>query len=310
MIHTLTINPALDKLLFLSEFKRNITNRLDSSDISIGGKGTHVSINLASLGLNNTAYGITYGKIGNQIIKLLSNYNINVKFIHKENYNSRINYLLIEDTGDCSILASPGVLVEKEELEKIYRLLSENIKDGDSLILSGDTSNCSDIKVYHNLLERLSDRNIKIFLDASGSTLLECLSEKPFLIKPNEDELSQICGRELYTEQEIISAIEDLHTYEIAIIAVSMGENGSIIKSPEGIFRVFPPEISVSNTIGCGDCFLSGLIYGIEKHYSIEKTLKCATAISAATAESKYSVGFNTTRAKELFSNVTVKKIK
>ena len=310
MIHTVTLNPALDKLLFLSEFKRNITNRLNSSDNSIGGKGTHVSINLASLGIENTAYGITHGKTGEQIIELLSSYNINVKFIHRKDSDSRTNYLLIEDTGDCCILASPGAQVRKEELDELLILLSQNVKEGDSLILSGDTSNCYDPRVYNHMLEKLSDRDIKVYLDASGSTLLECLSAKPFLIKPNEDELSQICGHDLDTEQDIISAIEGLSPYGIEIIAVSLGGDGSVVKSPEGIFRVIPPEVSVSNTIGCGDCFLSGLVFGIEMHYPIEKTLKYATAISAATAESKYSVGFSPDRANELFSNVTVNKVK
>lgn len=72
------------------------------------------------------------------------------------------------------------------------------------------------------------------------------------------------------------------------------------------IYRVFPPKIQVKNTIGCGDCFLSGLIYGVYKGLSDEETLKIATAISAATAESELSIGFDMERAKVLKELVSI----
>lgn len=310
MIHTVTLNPAIDKLLFLPDFKKNVTNRLCLDNDSIGGKGTHVSINLKALGIDNTAFGIAFGETGAKIIKMLEQNNVDVKFLYKEEQNSRTNYLVIEDNGNCSTLASRGVLLEKDIIDEFISLLLENLKENDSLILSGDTSNCFDSCVYNYILNALRERKIKVFLDASGPSLKECLKESPFLIKPNLDELSQLCGHNLESMPEIISAIESLSQYNIEIIAVSMGGDGSLVKTPEGIYQITPPDIVVRNTIGCGDCYLSGLIYGIEMKYPIEKTLKLATAISAATAESEYSVGFNLQRAGELEQKVEITKIR
>ncbi|MBQ8663752.1 MAG: 1-phosphofructokinase family hexose kinase [Eubacterium sp.] len=311
MIHTVTLNPAIDKLLFLDEFKKNITNRLSSVDDSIGGKGTHVSINLSSLGEKNNAYGIAHGKTGKQIISMLEAHaNIDVKFIYKDSPESRTNFLLVEDTGDCCVLASRGVTVTKENMDEFLEVLKANLNKGDALVLSGDTSNCYDSRVYNLMLKELSDLNLKIYLDASGATLIDCLSASPYLIKPNQDELSQICGHDIETEEEIIAAIESLSSYNIDIIAVSLGGDGSIIKTPEGIYRVKSPAVTVKNTIGCGDCFLSGLIYGLEHDKPIEETLILATAISSATAESVYSIGFDMDRAKELMPLVGISKIK
>lgn len=55
MIHTLTLNPAIDRILYLSRFDKNVTNRIQKTVDTIGGKGTHVSINLKILGKENTA---------------------------------------------------------------------------------------------------------------------------------------------------------------------------------------------------------------------------------------------------------------
>lgn len=309
MIHTLTLNPAIDKLLFLDKFKKNITNRLRSNDDSLGGKGTHVSVNLKSLGIDNTAFGISYGQTGRKIIHMLSETGINVQFIHREELESRINYILIEDNGDCSTFASGGVYLDKESIDELINLMVPKMKKNDSLILSGDTSNCFDPCVYNYIINKLKQLDLKIYFDASGPTLKECLNESPYLIKPNLDELSQLCSRELRTDQDVIDAITSLDRHHINIIAVSLGENGSIVKYANSLYRAVPPKVSVLNTIGCGDCYLSGIVYGMEKQYDMAQTLRFATAISAATAESEFSVGFSLQRAQELIPMVTIKKL-
>lgn len=311
MIHTVTLNPAIDKLLYLNDFKKNVTNRLESVSDTIGGKGTHVSINLKLLGLDNNAYGIAHGRTGRKILELLMEYGIHLKFLHKEeNADSRTNFLLIENNGDCSILASKGTELTSEDIEDVITLLMKNVQEGDFIILSGDAANCPDADVYNTMIRRLNEKHPKFFLDTSGATLKKCITESPYLIKPNLDELSTLVDFPLENDADIVSAIETLGVYSIEIIAVSLGGDGSIVKTPEGIFKITPPEVAVRNTIGCGDCFLSGLIYGLHQNYSVEDTLRIATAVSAATAESNTSVGFDLNRAKELMPQVNIQQLK
>ncbi len=311
MIHTITLNPAIDKLLFLKEFRKHITNRLQYSEDSLGGKGTHVSINLAALGLENNALGISHGNTGEEILKLLEASGVHVKYLHKnnENKNSRTNYLIIEENGDCSTISSKGVYLDEQDIEELITLLLETVKDGDFVVFSGDATNCYDPYVYNTIIKRLGGLDIKFFLDSSGVTLTNCMKESPYLIKPNLDELSALVGKELTSEEDILSAIDSLAEYNIEIIAVSLGGDGSIVKTPAGTYRVKPPKVLLKNPAGCGDCFLSGIIYGITRNYPFEETLRYATAISAATAESPSSVGFDLERANELLPMVYIKKI-
>lgn len=189
--------------------------------------------------------------------------------------------------------------------------MKNEIQTNDYLVLSGDASNYSDSTVYNEILTELKDKKLKIFLDTSGDSLKQCITESPFLIKPNLDELSTLCNRALTcNEDDIMSAIDSLAPHNIEIIAVSLGSAGSIIKTSDGIFKATPPNIRVINTIGCGDSFLSGLIYGIHNKLATVDMVQLATAVSAATAESSLSVGFKRKRALELISSVKVDKIR
>ena len=74
----------MDKILFLEEFHRSRTNRLTQTLETIGGKGTHVSINLKLLDVQRSALGIALGENGKKIIELLEGWGVKVQFLHYE----------------------------------------------------------------------------------------------------------------------------------------------------------------------------------------------------------------------------------
>ena len=45
--------------------------------------------------------------------------------------------------------------------------------------------------IYSDIMERLKGRDIRIVMDATGELLLNVLEFKPFLIKPNDQELGE-----------------------------------------------------------------------------------------------------------------------
>ena len=310
MINTLTLNPAIDKVIYLDTLEKNHTNRMEGTAEVIGGKGTHVSINLKLLGITSRAFGICHGDAGRRIIGYLEDYGLEAAFLHKNGAESRTNYLLVERNNDCTIVAEKGVSLGESDLAELVASLRTAAAPGDWLVLSGDAGNCADPFVYNGIMEELRDKKLLIFVDTSGPALARCVQGAPFLIKPNLRELSTLCGREVSCrDDDILRALESLRATGVEIIAVSLGSAGSILSSPQGLFKAVPPRVNVRNTIGCGDCYLAGLVYGISQGKPIEETLRVATAASAATAESSLSVGFDTARAKELVAACEVRRL-
>ena len=114
MIFTVTLNPAVDKILFLDEFQRSRTNRLTQTLETIGGKGTHVSINLKLQAVQSTALGIALGENGKKIVKLMEDWGVQVQFLHYDlaGKESRTNYEIVENTGHiCTMLTERGPIL-------------------------------------------------------------------------------------------------------------------------------------------------------------------------------------------------------
>ena len=312
MINTVTLNPALDHILYLNRFERNITNRIARKTTTMGGKGTHVSMNLAVMNEPNRAYGFGFGKNGRRIIDMLAESNVTPRFVYDAGHGeSRDNYLIVEnDTRDATLVADKGPAPTQEHVEALYRMIEEDLTEGESLNLSGDASNFTDPFAYNRIMERLAPKKCRVFLDASGETLLRAVALNPFLIKPNHSEMSLLAGRPLNTIQDVIGAIAGLdRKQDIHAVMVSLGGDGALARIGDALYRIQPPEVSVYNTVGCGDCMMAGLLYGFEHNMDVESILRHATACSAATAESPLSVGFDAARAKELLPLVKINRI-
>ena len=308
----MTLNPAIDKILFLDQFQRSSTNRLTRTLETIGGKGTHVSINLKLLGVQSTALGIVLGESGRKIVKMLADWGQDIHFLQYDlpGMESRTNYQIVENSGHiCTMLAERGPILPKNITDDLLYQIRGLIKSGDKLVLTGDASNIHDTAIYSKLILVANELKAKVFLDASGYYLKEGLDSSPFLIKPNCEELSFIAGRDLKTEADIIAAMQDLDKFNITLIAMTWGENGAIIKAGNDFYKLNPIHVKAVNEGGCGDAFLSAMIAGIEKKLGITETLKLAAAVAAAAAESEDTVGFNPTRAEELRAQAVLRKI-
>jgi len=312
LIYTLTLNPAIDKVLFLDELQPVKTNRLSRSIETIGGKGTHVSIALLLLGVPSVALGISLGETGKKIQRMLSNWGVDTQFLHYDldQMEARTNYEIVElNTRVCTMLTEQGPMLPAMITDMLIAQITNLLNPGDVLVLTGDASNVEDKIIYSKLGEVAKKKDALIYLDASGAYLKEALPSSPFLIKPNLEELSFLANRDLQTEVEIINAMKELEQYGIQIIAMTWSGNGAIVKNGPDFYRVKPIVVDVINEGGCGDAFLAALIAGIAQKENFVETLKTASAVSSATAESEITAGFDPLRAESLRTQAVVTKI-
>ena len=234
----MTLNPAIDKILFIDEHIPGRTARLNRTLESIGGKGTHVSINLKALGVQSIALGITLGENGQTIARMMTQLGVETRFLHYDHcgMESRINYVLVEEAMHrCTMLADRGPVLRVAMTDALIRQLRSLIQPGDILVMTGDARNVEDTSIYTCLAREAGALGAKVALDASGPYLAEGMKSKPFLIKPNFEELCFLAGRELTGEADIVSALEELLKTGVSMIAMTWGSNGAFFASGERI---------------------------------------------------------------------------
>jgi 1-phosphofructokinase family hexose kinase len=311
MILTVTLNPAMDRLLFVNGFTFNVTNRITRRENCVGGKGTHVSVNLACLGEPSIATGIAMGGTGRQIIESLEGSGVTCDFILSEQGDSRTNYLLIDEKSS-TLICEKGPEMSAEILDAFYERYDALTDRMDWVVISGDASNFTDsagTSLQDKLLASAHEKGCRIALDSAGASLKSGIKHSPFLIKPNAEELSELTGMPTETDGQIVAAIKSLSGYDVEIIAVSMGSKGSIVKFGKELYRAGVADVKAVNTVGCGDAYLSGLVCAIKNGYAPERALKFAAACGAAEALNPLSVGLDQSKAEALCENIKVERL-
>ncbi len=282
MIYTLTFNPAIDYTALISSLDFGGTNRSYGEEINFGGKGINVSLILKELGIKSTALGFIAGFTGEALEKYLQNKGIGTDFVKLNEGFTRINVKLKGE--DITEINGKGPEISKSGLNELYIKL-DKLSFGDTLVLSGSIPAGLGKTVYEDIMKRTRDKNIRFVVDAEGDLLLNTLKYRPFLIKPNIDELSQIFKMKLNEDTEIIACAEKLQKKGALNVLVTMGEKGALLLDEDGkVTRKTAHKIQAVNTVGAGDSMVAGFLAGIEKGY--EYALMLGGASAAATAES------------------------
>ena len=201
MIYTVTFNPAIDYVVFMDQLKTGEINRTIKEDVFFGGKGINVSAVLNELDIQSRALGFVAGFTGDALEKNLRNKGIDTDFVRLSEGLSRINVKIKAKTE--TDINGQGPEIGEDAIRELFEKL-DLLKNGDTLVLAGSIPNTLPEDIYERILERLYLKGVRFVVDATGKLLENVLKYRPFLIKPNNFELSEIFGRELKTEEDIV----------------------------------------------------------------------------------------------------------
>jgi tagatose 6-phosphate kinase len=277
MILTVTMNPSVDISYPLHEFKLDMVNRVDSVRKTAGGKGLNVARVVAQIEEKVLATGVLGGTIGEYIVQELNRSQIPNDFL-KIDKESRNCIAILHEGMQTEILESGPALTNEEGtdfLEKFEDLLTKV-----SLVtISGSLPKGLRVDFYQKMLTISQKKGIPVVLDSSGEPLKAALlhKEKPFAIKPNLTELSQLLGKEVDSRISSLKQALDHEWFKgIEWIVVSMGRDGAFVRHGTDDYRVTLPTIDVVNPVGSGDAVVAGLAVALKRNRPVETVLKTA----------------------------------
>ena len=282
MIYTITLNPAMDRTLWVEKIRPDDSNRITREQRYAVGKGIDVSRVLTTLGLVNKALGLVGGFAGEELEGRLLNEGIACDFVRIPG-ETRTNIVINEaSTGNQTVFNARGPEIRPYELMQMIHKV-EKVEDPETVVISGSLPPGVNPEIYRKIIEIFKERGARVLLDTDGDALSMGIHGLPDVIKPNIHELCRLVGRELLKKDEIISAATSLLKQGIGIVLVSMGAEGILLISEKEQYMASPPEVKVENTIGAGDSAVAGFVYGLSGGKTLKDALTYAVAAGTAT---------------------------
>lgn len=280
MIYTITFNPALDYISQVENFEIGKINRTKTEKILPGGKGLNVSTVLKNLGLGNTALGFIAGFTGEELKRKIEEHGIETDFVKVKNGITRINVKI--SSNEETALNGNGPEISEDELQQLLEKI-DKIKKGDIVILAGNVPKCIKNNIYEIICFKLEKNGVTFIVDSTRELLINVLKYKPFLIKPNKDELQETFNVKINTNEEIIEYAKKLQEMGAQNVLISLGGEGAILITKEGKeYYKQAPKGQVVNTVGAGDSMVAGFIAGYLESGDYEQALKMGIATGSA----------------------------
>lgn len=306
MIYTITLNPSIDRLLFLEgTLTKGKNNRLQKIAYDIGGKGHHGSYAMNQLDVKNLALGFSGTTNENKLTKVLADKGVQHDFVEVYGKATRESYVLLEsDASGSTLITEKGFKVTNYDIELLSQKIESKVMPNDMVLLAGSLPQGFDLTNLEDILNQLKEIGCFIACDFSGEALKKAVSMSVNFIKPNRYEVQSL----IPSDGSFLDHIREL-SKQVDYVIVSMGKEGSICSYGDTLLQVSAPTVSVVNDTGAGDCFVGTFLANLSLKKPLEECLSFASACAASQVQYSDSSTFKIKQATILQKKVTVKKL-
>ena len=308
MIYTLTLNPAVDRELTVPAMEFDSVLRASESRVDFGGKGFNVSRLLKGMEEPSTAVGFLGGNAGELLQNGLQSLGIGTDFVWVAG-ETRTNVSIVTQTHDHYIKVNEkGPLVDADKQKELLEKIDSLAKQGDWWVLAGSMPPRVADDFYARIVNVLNRHEANAILDTTGEALRLGCAEKPYLIKPNAEEVHALTGLSVDSTAEIAAAAAELRKMGAQNVVISMGKAGALMQSAEETWLAHSPKIQEKNPIGAGDSMVGGLVWALTQGIALKESLGWGVASGAATASLSGTEVGSHPLIEELFKQVRFEK--
>lgn len=309
MILTVTMNPSIDISYPLENLHLDTVNRVDKVSKTAGGKGLNVTRVLAEIGDPVSATGLIGGSTGQFILDHLDQ-EIGKEFF--EIQGETRNCIAILHEGQQTEILEKGPSVSEEEGQAFLAHFEALLPDVAVVAISGSLPAGLPVDYYVKLVERAKKAGKPVVLDCSGVSLEKALAApiKPTVIKPNNEELSQLLGYEVTKDLDQLKEVLQSNLFKgIDWVIVSLGADGAFAKHGDVFYKVDIPKIKVVNPVGSGDSTVAGIASALYHQKDDQALLTKANVLGMLNAQEATTGHINIHRYDDLYQQINVKEV-
>ncbi len=303
MILTTTLNPCIDRTLYVERLRPRKLERTNRVELVAGGKGMNAARVLKALGAPVKAFALLGGETGKLYERLVKDEGIPLmtawidvptrtqtsivrrrsatkdESVVRENANRWVG----APTSWVGVLEEAG-MVPNTEIGPIREKMIAALKGARYLLIGGSVPSVNLAGVYREVLEAAHTRGIVTALDTYGRALADAIAAGPFLAKPNRAECETLVGHRIRSVKAAKRALAFMHERGVRLAVITRGRRGFFAGYEGATYLVEPPKVRAVNAIGSGDAVAAGLLYALSNDVPVEQALRWGAAAGAANA--------------------------
>jgi len=284
VILTITLNPCVDRTIYVDRLRVGEIIRARRADVIAGGKGNNVARIVKALGEPVRPVILVGGETGQLITRLLRERDgLSPETCLIRESSREVVTVLAERTGAQTAYVEPGPQVTPDEANAFLHVVTPKLDAADLVVLSGSVPCPTMNEAYAQLIASARERSIRTILDTRGQALRLGVKAGPTVLNCNRDEVGQLLGRGPATAADARDAAREIQARGLDLVTVTLGPDGFVACSDSECWHVRPPEVEVVNPVGAGDALVAGLAVGLVRNLPTEELLRFAQAVAAAT---------------------------
>lgn len=315
MITVVSLSPSIDKKLELDHFSLYRTNRVRSSCEEAAGKGIIVSLAAQAMGLPVRCVGIL-PEMHPLFLERLNRNGVLFDFLPAPGAVRTNLKLFDRTTRQITEVNEPCPTAPRAFVAEVTEHVLAYAKKSKYLVLTGSLPDGFDAGWYAEMIRTLRDAapDCRCILDADGERLRLGVCARPWMIKPNLEEIEQMTGECFHEEgclafDRLLSSARSIVHSGIENVVVSLGAEGAIaVTAKEAYFSPAPP-IDIQTTTGAGDAMVAGFLYGFMKHNMVSSALRCAVASAASRCHTGGDACINFEYMESMCAGITIANI-
>lgn len=308
MYLTVTLNPALDKIVYVENFRVGEVNPIEIRETLAAGKGVDVSKVLRDLGHPVTACGFLGANHSATFERLCISRSINDRFTRIKG-QTRTNIHLLDSEGNETELLEPAPKITEKEWKHFIEGLGQIMEGSDIVAICGSVPHSITPQMLSDMFALIERYGRPVLVDTHGPALDVALTKRPHLVKFNRQKIRQQLGKYHCTIDDITDYATGLLKMGVQNVLVSLGKDGALLYNKDGIYKADAPQVEVVSTIGCGDAMVASIAESLSLGRSAEEMLRHSVAISSANCLNSETAKIDKQAYEALLDEVKIYKI-
>lgn len=308
LIVTLTINPAIDRIVTVDRLAFEDRAYILSSRESPGGRGINAACVIHSFDGPTSAVITSGGESGKRLEQQLDCCGFPVVVVPIRN-PIRTNLTITDKQGLTVNLNEAGPHMDADEVASLENAVRERLSGARWLFMGGSLPPGVPASFYGKLIAMARKKKVKTLLDADGDALREGIEAKPTVVTPNQQEAERLLSRALLTRTHFLEAAQRIRAMGAESVVLSLGSRGAVGAFSDGMLEALPPRVDAVCPIGSGDALAAAYTWAIARKPDTADALRWGVASGTASARLPGMTFATLPQATEIYRQVEVRRV-